>query len=571
MESFFTEILNHKLLFFILLSLTGTITWWTFRQRNMTIIIGLILAGAINYIIPENITFPEWILTMVLGTGIGYVLMALFPEYTNEGEEDNEEKPINKETNKSILFTPKESDNPFHIRIKSKTGKIYPIRNSSMGIFIGGSSGAGKSTGPIYQCALHFASWKEAGIINDYKDYELTEILYPMFKEAGIPFHVFAIHDINRSIRINLIDPNYLINDLHITNIASTLLDTLGADSGIGNTKFFNDGSKSLMAGMISKLKTSFPEDCNLPTIIAMLLGNIDLNETDGKKTIPYGKLIRFLKSDTHSAILASTFLRGVEAAEQTAALFSTLATYLTQLATPEIFYLLGSNDIDLNINEEGKRSVISFVNDPKLQKSISPVNATAMDFCMTQMSVRDRKPSFVILDEAVTIPLADLGRRIRTLRSFNISFVYGIQDKSGSITQFEGKEYKYKDIISNLSTQFLGKVNETGTAKDYVEMFEKIMVNQKSYTHASNSIGSNDGRITTSKKEKNKYTINNFFTLKQGEFVMFSGGKDYKFRFPKISPIKELPPIIRNTTTQELEDNYLRIFARANEIILTI
>lgn len=44
-------------------------------------------------------------------------------------------------------------------------------------------------------------------LLHDLKKYELTQAVYPLFAEAGIPYHVFALFDYERCVRINPIDP----------------------------------------------------------------------------------------------------------------------------------------------------------------------------------------------------------------------------------------------------------------------------------------------------------------------------------------------------------------------------
>lgn len=463
------------------------------------------------------------------------------------------------------------------ITILANNGKKYVIKNANLGVFIAGASGAGKSAGPFLQLAMHFAKEKFAGIINDFKDYELTDITYPLFRNAGMNFYVFALHDVNRSLRINPISPQYISTDTDIINIVSVLIQNISSDSG-GGDSFFEDAAKSLLAGLVSRLNQTHPEDCNIPTIIAIILGNANLGDilTDEEREkalqqgdtfvlSPYGRLGRYLNSDIHSATLASPFLKGLANEKQTAAVMSTVATYLSKLISPELFYLLTGNDIDLNINRDDNRAVISFVNNPKQSQAISPILATMIEVCMNQMAARGRDASFILLDEAPTVRLMGLGEKTRTLRSFGVHFIYGIQDKVAGIAQFGGKTYRYKEITANLSTQFFGKVNDPETAQDYEKYFELIKVSNKSISKG----GGGGERTTISKQEKHKFRAHEFFTFQAGEFVMFSGGEAHRFRFKYYADAEqERPPVIRSVTKTELEEHFKKVFDRANEII---
>lgn len=94
-------------------------------------------------------------------------------------------------------------EDPFFVEILTDKKKKVYLENINTGVAIFGASGAGKSAGPIFWLLKHFAKYDFAGIIYDYKDYELTEIAYPLFKLQQIDFRIFCLHDVNRSVRIS--------------------------------------------------------------------------------------------------------------------------------------------------------------------------------------------------------------------------------------------------------------------------------------------------------------------------------------------------------------------------------
>lgn len=53
----------------------------------------------------------------------------------------------------------------------------------------------------------HAVRFRMSMLLHDLKKYELTQAVYPLFAEAGIPYHVFALFDYERCVRINPIDP----------------------------------------------------------------------------------------------------------------------------------------------------------------------------------------------------------------------------------------------------------------------------------------------------------------------------------------------------------------------------
>lgn len=463
---------------------------------------------------------------------------------------------------------------PYDVPLKATDGKSRCISDTSRGVAIFGSSGSGKTAGPITNILKEFAKKKFTGVINDFKEYELTEVAYPLFKQAGVNFKVFAPFDINRSVRLNVVSPHLIDSEVKLNGIVSTLVMNLAkheADSEAGS--FFRGGEESLLSSVLWRLKKECPKNCNLPFAIALLLASDNLHEKislpNGMSGIkPYQKLIDFICQDPRAQILGSTFLQGLGNEKQTGSLLSTLADNLRGLATPELFYLLSGNDLDLDLNSDHNRTVLSFVNQPGYrEKIISPVNAMLMQSAFAEMSKHNRRPSFALLDEAPTIKMSDLPSQIRTLRSYGLAFIYCLQDKVSGLVQFDGKEYMIKDILANLSTQFMGKVNDPDTAKYYEKYFEIVQETRisKSYSQADFLNTRDDaGRITKSTQDKSKRRAHEFFQLQQGQFIMYSEGIDDCFTFHYEEPIKELPPMCRNITKIELEDYFNDILNEA-------
>lgn len=69
-----------------------------------------------------------------------------------------------------------------HLKLINGSFKIDNIRR---GVSIIGSAGSGKTDSVIYNLLQHFSAFGYGGVIHDYKDFELTEIAYPLFKKMG--------------------------------------------------------------------------------------------------------------------------------------------------------------------------------------------------------------------------------------------------------------------------------------------------------------------------------------------------------------------------------------------------
>ena len=86
-------------------------------------------------------------------------------------------------------------DKKYRVSFKLKYGK-FKIGNIKRGASVIGSAGSGKTESVIYNFLQHFSKHKFCGILHDYKDFELTEIAYPLFKKKEVKFYTIAFDQI---------------------------------------------------------------------------------------------------------------------------------------------------------------------------------------------------------------------------------------------------------------------------------------------------------------------------------------------------------------------------------------
>ncbi|WP_166961922.1 type IV secretory system conjugative DNA transfer family protein [Yeosuana marina] len=446
---------------------------------------------------------------------------------------------------------PFNSNNKFQVQFKVKRGS-FKIDNIKRGASIIGSAGSGKTESVVYNFLQHFSKHKFSGVIHDYKNFEITEMAFPLVEKNEIDFKVISfdtIHD-----RVNPIAPRYMTNEESVNEVARVLIENLleQRESGsMGTTKFFNDAAEGLIGGLIWKLKTNYPQYCTLPHLIAIY----QFLDTDS--------LIAFLSSNTTSKAMADAFISGKDSDRQTAGVKSTLANALKKISTQRIFMTLSSDDVPLDINNQEHSLVISVVNNPKYETAYSPIIATIIHTITKQMSVRHSNASFLLMEEAPTIRLLNMHRIPATLRSYDIATVYVMQDKIQNDMMYGDKASKA--ILSNLSYQFFGKVNDPDTAKYYERFFEIVKKETTSVNRGHNL--NFDTRITTGEREVAKIRADAFFRLKEGEFITFADGKDRKvqFKLPKIE--KRLPIKKQEYSEANLQSNFDAIYEEARSI----
>lgn len=431
----------------------------------------------------------------------------------------------------------------YKVVFKTKGPKLV-LDNIRRGVSIIGAAGSGKTESVVYSFLQHFALEGFCGVMHDYKDFEITEMAYPLFQKSWATFYIVSFDPIHS--QVNPIAPKYLPDEESVYEISRVLLENLlevKDSSNDSTSRFFMDAVEGLICGLIWRLKKDYPEFCTIPHVIALY------------QYLDTKALVSFLKADVVSKSMADAFISGIDSDRQTAGVKSTLANAFKKISTKKIFMVLSADEVPLNVNSPQNPAVISIVNNPKREASLSPVIATIVHTVTKQMSERHQGPSFVLLEEASTIRLLNMHRIPATLRSYGIVTLYVLQDKIQNDMMYGDKASKA--ILSNLSYQFFGKANDPDTAKYYERFFEIVKKQTRSVNKGYNL--NFDTRVTEGEKEVAKTRADAFFGLKQGEFVVFADGKDKKVQFREQN-IKGLLPPCRPYSEKDLEDNYFRI-----------
>ena len=522
--------LDNLLTVFLIIGFASTVFYGMYRVSRYAFLVNFIMLGALVFYLNEETSLVLIALYLVCPLTLVNVGMYVFLHKNDKS---------------------KNGDIKYRVNFATTKGN-FKLENIKRGASIIGSAGSGKTESVVFGFLKHFQKYKFCGIIHDYKDFELTEMAYPLFKNGDIPFKVISFDKIIH--RVNPIAPRYLENEESVNEVSRVLIENLleQRESGTsGTTKFFNDAAEGLIGGLIWKLKTTYPQFCTLPHLIAIY----QFLDTDS--------LIQFLETNTTSRAMADAFISGKDSERQTAGVKSTLANALKRISTQRIFMALSADEVPLNINSEDNPAVISIVNNPKFDTSYSPVIATIIHTITKQMSVWDSKPSFLLMEEAPTIRLLNMHRIPATLRSYNIATIYVMQDKIQNDMMYGDKASKA--ILSNLSYQFFGKVNDPDTAKYYERFFEIVKDPTKSVSRGYNL--DFDTRVTTGEKEIPKIRADVFFRLKQGEFITYADGKDKKVQFKLQKIERELPRGAKEFSNADLEANFERIYEEARSI----
>lgn len=438
----------------------------------------------------------------------------------------------------------------FRVRLKVQ-GRPLVLHNIRRGVSVMASAGSGKTESVIYGFLRHFREQGFCGIIHDYKDFEITEMAWPLFEKGGVPFHIVSFGPIYN--RVNPIAPRYLPDEESVHEVSRVLLENLlehRESDDNGSSRFFRDAAEGLISGLIWRLRTDYPDYCTLPHLMA-------LYQQLGTKG-----LVKFLRADITARAMADSFLSGVGSERQTAGVLSTLSNAIKKISTRKIFMVLSADEIPLDINDARNPAVVAMVNNPQRDASLSPVIATVMHTVSKQMARRRREPSFMLLEEASTLRLLHMHRIPATLRSYDIVSLYVLQDKVQNDMMYG--ERASRAILANLSYQFFGKVNDPDTAKYYERFFEIVKRPTRSVSKSSGL--SLERRITQGEREVSKRRADTFFRLRQGEFVVFADGRDRKVRFPEPQIVKGLPEPL-DYSDKDLDRHFLKVHREIRSI----
>ena len=439
----------------------------------------------------------------------------------------------------------------YRVRFFLENG-ILRLKNIRRGISIIGSAGSGKTESVVYNLLKHFSRHQFCGVIHDYKNYEITEMAYPLFEKSKIPLHIVSFDNIYK--RVNPIAPRYLGDEESVNEISRVLLENLLEQKetvASGSSKFFNDAVEGLLGGMMWRMKTAFPDSCTLPHLIAMY------------QYLDAEQLVSFLSSDFTSKAMADAFISGIDSERQTAGVMSTLANAFKKISTQRLFMALSADEVPLDLNNPKNPSIVTVVNNPKFETAYSPAIATILHTITKQMSVRNRLSSVFLAEEASTFRLLNMQRIPATLRSYDILTVYVLQDKVQNDLMYGDKASRA--ILSNLSYQFFGKANDPDTAKYYERFFEIVKRQTKSVSQSSN--WNLDTRITKGEKEVSKIRSDVFFRLKRGEFISFADGKDKRVKFKKPEILRGLPKPAYTFDDAEIAANFQRIHLEVRKL----
>lgn len=484
--------------------------------------------------------------------------------------------------NFSELLTAKggKIESPYYIETVTPKKAIIPLVDMNMTTFICAGGGGGKTATFLYPIlAQNIENGEEALFCYDAKFPECTNVICAELDKKGLADQLKIIDFENPQCRVNPLHPNYIKNDLVITEIMETLARNLGISSS-GDRIWFDNFVNTLSATTIA-LKYLYPQYCTLPHIIALMASG-DLNTLISLiETVPQARIkILSLKNANGYKIDGAVAVKQSE--KLLSSLMVTIYTALSKLDNPNIFYVLSGNDFDLKINEKSKKQYVVLGSRTELQRALRPALALIGSTIKNVNNVQqkegeERIPLLMAMDEFNTMYIPDVHELANTGRSRLIQLL--ILTQSRSLMELP-QNYGLKEtaaILGSCANEFYGNSGDKETIKSATEMIGNRELSKvtKSRGNSRNTGGQSESENrSTSTQDKLLVKAHEIRTFKKGEFIgKISGTEKIFYRFR--GKFKEYDSLafkdkFEGVKTKETDIflNYLQVFAEAKKLL---
>ncbi len=405
----------------------------------------------------------------------------------------------------------KYKENPYSVNLKTQNGYVNVV-NPFRATMVLGTPGSGKSYSVIEEYIRQHLMKSFAMMVYDFKFPSLAKETYAFFEyykknyKKEPRFSVISLDEIEYSDFVNPINPDLLKKNSDAIEASQTVLYNLNKE-WITKKDFFAQSAISYFACCIYFLKLyKNGEFCTLPHAIT-LASCSDEKVFKVFETMPQ---LRFFLTPFADALEKKAY-------EQLSGQTATARIPLSQLATKELFWVMGNNvypdlNASLNINDPEDPQIMILANSPSTQTTNSPALGLISTQLIKEVNRKDKLPCSIIIDELPTMYFMGLDNLIATARSNKVSTTIGAQDLEQLKRDYGDKVAEtIFNIIGNI---FSGSVR-SGTAQKLQEIFGKKKQRLKNLTVDTNT-------TSYSINESMDYVIpvSTISQLSQGEFV---------------------------------------------------
>lgn len=400
--------------------------------------------------------------------------------------------------------------NPYSVNFKTENGVINVV-NPFRATMVLGTPGSGKSYSVVEEYIRQHIQKQFSMMVYDFKFPALakeTFAFYEYYKEKHNikpRFCVVSLDDLEKSNFVNPLDPQLIRKAADAIEASQTILFNLNKE-WITEKDFFAQSAISYFAACIYFLRIY--EDgkfCTLPHAISLA----SLPDEKVFKVFGQYSELRFFMTPFADALAKQAY-------EQLSGQTASARIPLSQLATKELFWVMGNNvfpeeNISLSINNPESPCILIIANSPSTQTTNSPALGLVVTQLLKEINQQGRQPCSVILDELPTMYFMGLDNLIATARSNKVSTTIGMQD----LEQLK-RDYgdKVAETIFNIVGNIFSGSVRSETANKLQEIFGKKKQKLKNVTVDTNN--------SYSINENLEYAIpvSAISQLSQGEFV---------------------------------------------------
>lgn len=491
--------------------------------------------------------------------------------------------------NKNIGRTSKK----FKVKISLHTKKgILIVADIFRGVIVLGGAGAGKSKSIIEPVIQQSIFQHMTGIVYDFKGTPLTEAAYNNYiayarnfdslaKRIAIknilafkwkqvnfktPYHngkviklpTFKTLNFSNpaySYRVNPISPRYIRTLLDASQAAKTLAVSLDRTAKKGD--FWINNAVSVYTATIWHLAKNYSAYCTLPHFIELLLS-------------PISQITEWWKEDEDVMKIISPLSDAIEqeAGGQVAGVISTVKLPLTNLMSPEIYFILSEDEVNLQVNTHEEPTWLAIANDAQKAKAISPCVSLILTLCSRIINAPGCRPCLYAIDEFPTIVIDQIEQLPATGRSNGIAVLLGLQNYSQLIESVT--KDTAQNIFGNMGTQFFGACDHHDA-----DIFVK-MAGQAETVKSSYSLRDITADQTVSSNTQNIVKMLDLTSQSAGHFhAKIADGKPsmFKGQMKELPDIKSYPyPKVHDITTldQQIKETTIRIRKDVSSILRT-
>ncbi len=462
--------------------------------------------------------------------------------------------------------------NPYSVNFKTDNGLVNVV-NPFRATMVLGTPGSGKSYSVIEEYIRQHIQKQFTMLVYDFKFPSLANETYAFLEyykknyKIEPKFTVISLDDIARSNFVNPISPNLIRKAADAIEASQTVLYNLNKE-WITKKDFFAQSAISYFASCIYFLKI-YEEGkfCTLPHAIALA-------------SCPDEKVFKVFMNYPELKFFMTPFADALEkeAFEQLSGQTASARIPLSQLATKELFWVMGNNiypelNIPLGINNPEDPSIMILANSPATQTTNSPALGLIATQILKEINQQGKQPCSVLIDELPTMYFMGLDNLIATARSNKISTTIGMQD-------LEQLKRDYGDKIAETIFNIVGNIFSgsvrSGTATKLQEIFGKKKQKLKNI-----SVDTSSTSYSINESMDYAIPVSTISQLSQGEFVgivadnfgeeinrkIFRGKIKVDKRIDQIK--KPIPETIEEENLDELiEGNFNRIVTEIDILI---